>query len=78
MEESSESGFSIDGFKLKKALLGGGVSEEFMLNQVGMKLQEYIQNDFDSFMGSPPPRDQLKRKVKKKIDRVNRKGSRDD
>ena len=39
-----------------------------MLNQVG---KEYFQNEFDNFMGSLPSSGQPKRKVKKKISKVN-------
>jgi len=54
-EEFSELGFSLDELILNEAVNGGVVSEEFLLNQVGTMLQEYFQNEFDSFMGSLPP-----------------------
>jgi len=42
--ECSESEFFFDRFNLKEALLGGGggVSEEFILSQLGKRLHEYF------------------------------------
>jgi len=75
LEVFFESGFFLDQLNLNEAGNGGVVSEEFLLNQVGKRLQEYFQNEFDNFMGSLPPSNLPKQNVKNKVGRVNRKGS---
>ena len=66
-EEFSESGFSHDEFNLNEAVNGGVVSEEFLLNQVGKRLEECFQNEFDSFMGRLPPVIYRSRRLKRKV-----------
>ena len=66
LKEYSESNFRLDGFNFDEAVKGGVLNEEFTLNRVGKRVQEYFLSEFDSFMGSFPPSDQPKQKVKKK------------
>ena len=74
-EEYSDSDFPLDGFNFDEVVEGGVLNEEFMLYHVGKTLQEYFLSEFDRFVGSFTPNDQPKRKIKKKVGKVNRKGS---
>ena len=53
-EECSELDSSFDGLNLNEAVFGGVMNEEFILNQMGKRVHEYFQNEFDNFIESFP------------------------
>ena len=50
-----------------------GLSEEFLLNSMGQRLQGYFQNEFENFKRKFPTSGQVKQKTKKKKGESNRK-----
>jgi len=70
-----DSGFLLDGRNFNEVVKRGVMSEEFVMNQVGERLQEYFPNESDNFTWMFAPVKQIERKVKKKKGKANRKGS---
>ena len=71
----SDSGFFLDELNLKEAINRGIVDDDFMMNHVGKRLQEFFLNESDNFMGMFPPSKQPKPKGKKKRGIANHNGS---
>ena len=65
-EVGSNSGFVLDGLNFINAFKRAGVSEEFLVNQMEKRIQEYFLNESDKFLGISPPVSNISGRLKRR------------